>query len=87
MSVGTKKPASKKSKQATVDAWNAKYSDGQLVDVWPFIREGFQPKRAVQWGEALILGGHTPGIYVRPGGFMALTHVDAVVAEAGDEST
>lgn len=60
-----------------VDEWNAAHPVGTVVRYWPGARDGkCRPGTTV--AEATVLGGHTAGVYVAPGGFVALTHVDAM---------
>ncbi len=62
--------------QAACDAWNAKNPIGTLVLVWPGAADVRIPgKLAVTAGEAIVFGRETPGVYVNPGGFIALTHM------------
>lgn len=67
-----------KQNQQAVDEWNAAHPGiGHRVRCWPGTRDG-DYREAVTTSAAQILGGHTAGVYVQPGGFMALSHVDVM---------
>jgi hypothetical protein len=69
---------------AECDKWNAANPVGAKVLCWPGVADVRVPgKPAETVSEAMILGGHTAGIYVSPGGFMALSHVRVDDAAAG----
>lgn len=67
-----------------VARWNTANAPGAKVRFWRGLREG-EPREGVTSSEAMLLGGHTAGVYVEPGGFVALTHVEA--AEAATEES
>jgi hypothetical protein len=49
---------------------------GSAVNYWPGIMDESLPPRAGETSTAAqVLGGHTAGVYVDPGGFIALDHV------------
>lgn len=72
----TKRP-SKKAMEKAVAEWNTKHPSGTEVVCWPGVRAG-QGLEGETTSEAMILGGHTAGVYVAGRGFMALSHVEAV---------
>ena len=72
------RPAHKSAEQMQrdCDRFNAKHAVGSEIRVWTGPREGY-PKRRIISGEATVLGGHTPVVYVTGGGgCIALTHVE-----------
>jgi len=56
--------------------WNSKYRPGQVVRFWRGLREG-PGVLGTTSSEAMVLGGHTAGVYVTGAGFIALTRVEA----------
>ncbi len=71
----SRQPPTAEELQRQVDAWA--HPEGTAVRFWPGAREG-EPCAGVTRSAACILGGHTAGVYIAPGGFVALSHVEVV---------
>jgi hypothetical protein len=73
-----KKRPTPKQMETACAKWNAANQVGAEVEYWPGIRSDAQPPRSGKTSTvAQVLGGHTAGVYVEPGGFIALDHVRA----------
>lgn len=72
----TMRKQSFKAMYAACAEWNKSNAVGILVDYWPGIME-LPPRSGKTISEAQVLGGHTPGVYIQPGGFIALDHIRA----------
>ncbi len=69
----SRQPPTAEELERQVDAWT--HPEGTAVRFWPGAREG-EPRVGVTSSTACILGGHTAGVYITPGGFVALSHVE-----------
>lgn len=59
-----------------VENWNLRFPNPPVkVRFWKGAREGV-PRLGEAWTEAQLLGGHTPVVYVRGHGAIALSHVE-----------
>jgi hypothetical protein len=76
-----RKPPSLGRLQRQCDKWNADHPVGTSVNYWSGIMdESITPRTGKTSTVAQVLGGHTAGVYVEPGGFIRIDHVKAVVA-------
>jgi hypothetical protein len=76
-----RKPPSLARLQNQCDGWNIAHPIGTMVSYWPGIMDESTPPRAGKTSTvAQVLGGHTAGVYVEPGGFISLDHVKAVAS-------
>jgi hypothetical protein len=67
--------------QLECDKWNDAHPVGSVVNYWPGVMDESTPPRAGKTStDARVLGGHTAGVYVEPGGFISLDHVKAVAS-------
>ena len=70
------RPPSAAKLRRDVQAWNARHpGEGHCVRVWMGYLSS-EYAMAVTTSPATVLGGHTAGVYVTPGGFVSLAHVE-----------
>lgn len=65
-----------------VDNWNLRFPSTPVrVRFWKGLRLG-EPREGETWTEAQLLGGHTPVVYIKGHGAIALTHVEPITEAA-----